>query len=154
MKYFGDNAEAYLSDADKLEMRNIMADEKLSITQKSRQQMAVYMRSATFNKEKAAKFVDYFLDNGWNLVLNSKYQRIWRTKSNFYTFDFSKEAYALNIPLRLIHVRQDPFGEGVPVLLNERMKNSKLTFIEKCGHFPWIDQPTEFFKVLRESLIN
>lgn len=76
MKYFGDNTEAYLSDADKLEMRNIMADEKLSITQKSRQQMAVYMRSATFNKEKAAKFVDYFPDNEWNLVLNSKYQHI------------------------------------------------------------------------------
>ena len=86
------------------------------------------------------------------IILN--YQNIWLAKSNFFTFDFSKEAYALNIPLRLIYGRQDPVGEGVPVLLNDRMKNSKLTFIEKCGHFPWIDQPEVFFSLLKESLTN
>ena len=89
-----------------------------------------------------------------NEILSESFEKRSYLTYDFYTFDFSKEAYALNIPLRLIHRRQDPVGEGVPVLLNERMKNSKLTFIEKCGHFPWIDQPTEFFKVLRESLIN
>ncbi|MDO5655816.1 MAG: alpha/beta hydrolase [Flavobacteriaceae bacterium] len=154
MKYFGDNNNAYMCDADWVQMKNIMADEKLSMSEKTKQQMAIYMKSAVFNKEKIAKFIDYFPADEWNIVLNPTYQNIWRKKSNFFTFDFSKEAYDLKTPVRIIHGRQDPVGEGVPVLLNERMKNSRLTFIEKCGHFPWIDQPEEFFKIVKESLTD
>lgn len=67
-------------------------------------------------------------------------------------FDISKEAYALEIPIRIIQGRQDPVNGGTQERLNERLKDSRIYYIERAGHFPWLEQPEAFFTALSKAL--
>lgn len=152
MKYFYDNVAAYIPESDKQQLSVIMKDSTMTQEQKNNASMAIGMKGWLYNKEALNRFFGYFPPEEMKIITNDKYQSIWRNRPDFFTFDFSKQAYQLDVPLRLIHGRQDPVGEGLPVLLNERMKNSKLAFIEQCGHFPWFEQPKVFYSTLREFL--
>ena len=44
-------------------------------------------------------------------------------------------------PVLILHARQDPVGESIPQILSHYYKNSTLIFIEKAGHYSWIEQP-------------
>jgi proline iminopeptidase len=48
--------------------------------------------------------------------------------------------------------RQDPLDPGVQYETHLAFKNSNLELIPRCGHFPWIEQPEEFFRILHEFL--
>lgn len=152
MKYFYDNVHFNIPDADRQQLAVIMKDSTLTQEQKYNANLVTHMKGWLYKKEALNQFLGYFSPEEMKILSNDKYQSIWRNRLDFFTFDFSKQAYQLNIPLRLIHGRQDPVGESVPVLLNERMKDSKLAFIEHCGHFPWFEQPKDFFQKLKEFL--
>jgi len=55
--------------------------------------------------------------------------------------DLAKMESAFAGPALIIHGRQDPSGESAPLALKHYYKNSKLVFVEKCGHYSWIEQP-------------
>lgn len=55
-------------------------------------------------------------------------------------------------PVLILHGRQDPLGELVAVTLSNYYKNSKLEFIEKTGHYSWIEQPENVFSSIDEFL--
>ena len=55
----------------------------------------------------------------------------------------------------IIQGRQDPIGESTVYELKELMPHSKVFFIEKCGHLPWLENPkqvTVFFTTLNDCL--
>jgi len=39
--------------------------------------------------------------------------------------------------VHIIQGRQDPIGESTVYEIQELLPQSQVTFIEKCGHFPW-----------------
>lgn len=152
MKYWFDNMYAYQTDEERQQIAALSSDRQMSPVSQKRRIMELFTRAAFFNKEKAKLVSDYYPDEEVEIALNPSYQEVWRGNPDFYTFDFSKELYALKTPIRLIQGRQDPIGEGLSVLLNERAKNSKLAFIEQSSHFPWVEQSEQFYKVLHQFL--
>jgi len=55
----------------------------------------------------------------------------------------------------IIQGRQDPVGESTAFEIKELMPQTSIHFIEKCGHFPWLendDQAREFFATLNAAL--
>jgi proline iminopeptidase len=66
--------------------------------------------------------------------------------------DLAKMAPGFAHPVLILHGRQDPLGESVPQELAKYYKNSKLIFIEKCGHYSWIEQPEKVFSAVRDFL--
>lgn len=48
----------------------------------------------------------------------------------------------------ILHGRQDPLGESVPLALQRYYKNAELVFVEKCGHYSWIEQP----QIIKENI--
>lgn len=68
----------------------------------------------------------------------------------FKTFDIGKRAYALNFPVRIIQGRQDPVNGCTQERLNERLKHSKIFYIERSGHFPWLEQPEAFLRYCKK----
>ena len=152
MKYFYDNVHFNIPDSDRQQLVAIMQDKNMTQEQKNNASMAISMKGWLYKKEALNLFLGYIPPEEMKILTNDRYQSIWRNSPDFYIFDFSKQVYLLNIPVRLIHGRQDPVGESVPVLLNERMKDSKLAFIEQCGHFPWFEQPKPFFRQLKQFL--
>ncbi len=52
----------------------------------------------------------------------------------------------------IIQGRQDPMPETVAIEIHETIQNSQLVFIDECGHFPWIEQPKDFYRAVRSLL--
>lgn len=54
----------------------------------------------------------------------------------------------LEIPALILHGRQDPFPEAVARDTHALLKGSRLVWIDRCGHLPWLDQPEAMEKAL------
>jgi len=55
-------------------------------------------------------------------------------------------------PVLIIAGRQDPLDPAVQYEIHLALKNSTLTLIDRCGHFPWIEQPDKFYPAVRHFL--
>ena len=58
----------------------------------------------------------------------------------------------VDIPTLIIHGRQDPMPESVALANQKLLKGSRLVLLDRCGHFPWIEQPDDMEKALFEFL--
>jgi proline iminopeptidase len=56
--------------------------------------------------------------------------------------------HSIRAPVLLVHGRQDAVAEGGVVEAHQLIKSSRLAFIDKCGHLPWIEQPDELWKAV------
>jgi len=52
----------------------------------------------------------------------------------------------------ILHGRQDPLGESIPQKLSQYYSKSTLIFIEKAGHYSWIEQPEKVSSSIRDFL--
>jgi proline iminopeptidase len=77
----------------------------------------------------------------WNDILKRK-------------IDLTKVKSAYDGPVLVLHGRQDPLGESVPQMLSRYYKNSRLVFIEKCGHYSWIEQPEMVYSSIKAFLLT
>ncbi|MGA2624912.1 MAG: alpha/beta hydrolase [Bacteroidota bacterium] len=66
--------------------------------------------------------------------------------------DISEKSRTYKNPVLVLQGRQDQVGESMPYIISQTYPNSKLVFINRCGHFPWIEQPTAFFDTVRAFL--
>lgn len=55
-------------------------------------------------------------------------------------------------PVLVVAGRQDPLDPGIQYETHLVFRNSTLRFIPRCGHFPWIEQPDEFYRIVHEFL--
>jgi proline iminopeptidase len=55
-------------------------------------------------------------------------------------------------PVLIIQGHQDPMPEGVAYEIHSTFTNSDLVFLNRCGHFPWLECPAQLYEVLREFL--
>ena len=55
-------------------------------------------------------------------------------------------------PVLLIAGRQDPMDASTVYQIREFMPQAEIEIIERCGHYPWIEQPRTFYKAIDEFL--
>ena len=55
-------------------------------------------------------------------------------------------------PVLVVSGRQDPLDPGMAYETHLAFRNSRLRLIDRCGHFPWFEQPKQFFSIVREFL--
>jgi proline iminopeptidase len=55
-------------------------------------------------------------------------------------------------PVLIIAGRQDPLDPGVQYEIHLALKNSTLSLIDRCGHFPWVEQPEKFYAALKKFI--
>lgn len=149
-KYYSDNIESRLTEQDFQDLEKLPADDWSAKNQIAI--LKIYMQAYSFDRAVMPRLFDALPEYEARIFYNHAYQ-ITFTRTSFYrNFDISKAVYALEQPIRIIQGRQDPITGDVQVTLNERAKNSKLIFIERAGHLPWLEQPKEFFIALRKCL--
>ncbi len=66
--------------------------------------------------------------------------------------DLAKMKNAFPGPVLIVHGRQDPTGESVPLALERHYAGSRLVFVEKCGHYSWVEQPEKVLGAIGEFL--
>jgi proline iminopeptidase len=108
-----------------------------------------------------ARMPGYFYDRKKSLIVSQAMkdadfnfamgQWIWRDiqKRNL---DLTEIESRFKKPVLILHGRQDPVGESVPQTLSRYYKNSKLIFIEKSGHYSWVEQPEKIFSAIENFL--
>jgi proline iminopeptidase len=67
-------------------------------------------------------------------------------------FDLRPKLKTIKAPVLLLQGRQDLAGEANICEAHLLIRNSTLTFINKCGHMPWIEQPEQTWKIVNEFL--
>jgi len=145
--YYGDNIRMRLTEDDYAKMAAIRQDS----TAGRFDSFKILLKGYFYDPVKASSFFDIPKEEE-PFFYNSSFFGAFVRNSVYETFDISKASYELNIPIRIIQGRQDPGGGGIQERLNERLKNSKIYYIERAGHFPWLEQPEVFFKILKENL--
>jgi proline iminopeptidase len=58
----------------------------------------------------------------------------------------------LQIPALIVHGRQDPMPESVALENQKLLKGSRLIWLDRCGHWPWIEQPVALEEALFQFL--
>lgn len=148
--YFSDNIVSRLCPSDVEQVRywgdsvQMAKDSHHAITERIRAMMPGYFydREKSLIVSKAIKDVDFNFEMGnW----------IWKDviKRNL---DLAEMNPAFRNPVLILHGRQDPMGESIPRELSRYYINSKLIFIEKAGHYSWIEQPDKVFGSVRDFL--
>ncbi len=63
-------------------------------------------------------------------------------------YDLKAGVSRLNIPLLVVCGRQDPVGLFPTLAIKELNNKATICWIEKSGHFPWVEEPTSFYPKL------
>lgn len=67
-------------------------------------------------------------------------------------YDLTNDMSTLQCPTLIIHGDADPTPFSAAENLKEVIPSSKLIKINQCGHFPFVEQPEVFFKVIKDFL--
>ncbi len=136
--YFGDNITSRLW-AEDLELVNYwrdstrMADDfHHAITEQIKAKMPGYF----FNREIALKYKEGMKDSDFSFEMG---RWMWGDIIENHS-DLAEKETPFKNPVLILHGRQDPVGESVPQFLSHYYKNSTLIFIERAGHYSWIEQ--------------
>lgn len=109
----------------------------------------IFLKGYFYNPEKIPILFGRIAADELSSMFNPKFhQAYWANKGNP-TFDIQERVLKMNIPVRMIESWQDPCYDGRQWVLNEKLKDSQIKFINESGHFPWIEQPEKFFQLLR-----
>ncbi len=139
LQTFEDNVTSRLwaSDLEILEYwsdpARMKTDPKQAITETIRAKMPGYFfdRQKSLAVRRDVKAADFDFEMG---------EWIYRDTINR-KLDLTKTEAGYSGPVLILHGRQDPGGESVALGLSQYYKKSRLVFIEKCGHYSWIEQP-------------
>ena len=150
--YFGDNISSRLWDED-IEKVNYWSDSTRmaddfhhAITEQIKAKMPGYF----FDREIALKYKEGMKDSDFSFEMG---RWMWGDIIGNHS-DLAKKKTPFVNPVLILHGRQDPVGESVPQLLSQYYKNSKLIFIERAGHYSWIEQPEIVQLSIKEFLEN
>jgi len=146
--HFLDNINSGLQASD-LEVVNYWMDStrladnrQHAITEIIRARMPGYF----YSREKSLLVTQTMKDTDFNFDIG---KWIWKD-----VIDLTKLTPTYTNAVLVIAGRQDPLGEGVPISINNYYKSSKLIFIEKCGHYSWIERPDNVLSAIGEFLQN
>jgi proline iminopeptidase len=64
------------------------------------------------------------------------------------TYDLRAGLGKLTRPVLIVHGHQDPIGDKTAETIHSAIASSTLVYIKQCGHFPWVEQPETFRKIL------
>jgi proline iminopeptidase len=69
-------------------------------------------------------------------------------------YDIRPKLKTILAPVLLLQGRQDLAGEANVCEAHSLIKNSTLTFIDKCGHMPWLEQPEQTWRIVDDFLAH
>ncbi len=148
LKYYHDNITKSLTGQDRTELDSLSelpSPDPLEIAK-------VWFRGYFYDHDKASRLFANVPAQEIPYLQSDDFFNAFTHNPHFKTFDIGKRAYALDLPVRIIQGRQDPVNGGTQERLNERLKHSRIFYIERSGHFPWLEQPGAFFAALWKSL--
>ena len=98
-----------------------------------------------FDRQKGLAFAAELVDNSLHPDVP---ELLFADLANSY--DLRAGLRVLDRPVLIVHGHQDPMGDKTAEDLHALMKSSTLVYLDKCGHFPWLEQPERFVKAITD----
>ena len=98
-----------------------------------------------YSREHVDSFVDAYLRAGG-------YRRIMRDPTNFAREMQLAEAEKITSPTQVVYGYQDYEPITQAYLIKDRIPQTEIAFLNRCGHMTWVDQPDEFFNAIDSFL--
>jgi proline iminopeptidase len=70
------------------------------------------------------------------------------------SYDVRAGLRQIDRPTLILHGHQDPMGDKNAEDIHALIKSSTLVYLNKCGHFIWVEQPEGFRKAIEEFLAS
>jgi len=104
-----------------------------------------------------AKTAAYFADRAKaKLLMDSMTEEsfhdgvFWSIVPQMMALDLRAGLEKVKAPVLVIHGKQDPLETAAEV--HETFPGSRLEIVENAGHFPWLEQPERFYKIIDDFL--
>ena len=148
MNYCFDNLKYTKEDLDKFEYwgdsTRIKNDPQLA----SYEFYRIIAKSRVYNTSS----IDIILDGYIREPNGSKVVNLMINNLKTIGYDLKPHLKKFYRPCVIIQGRQGWLGGWTAFTIQQTIPNCKIEFIEKCGHYPYHEQPEAFFKVLRKYL--
>ena len=146
---FGDNIEARLR-AEDLEAQQYWADaEKRGVDREKAglEGMRAILPGYFFERAKGLAFAASLKDGAAHRDVPAALNPDLRK-----SYDARAGLAKLDRPVLIVHAHQDPMGDKVPEDIPAAIKTSRIAYINRFGHFPWVEQPEEYRKIVNAFL--
>ena len=67
-------------------------------------------------------------------------------------YDIAGRLSGFSRPVLIIQGLQDPIPESTAIQTHAILKHSEVIFLDRSGHFPWLEQPQAFYEHLQSFL--
>ena len=101
----------------------------------------VWARVIFYSREIAGQFIDFYLKSGG-------YLRHAEPPTNFEHEMQLANADRITAPTLVVYGYQDYEPITQAYLIKEKILQTEIVFLNRCGHVTWVDQPEEYFKVV------
>ena len=148
--YFGLNLQTRLRPEDSERIR-YWGDPKLIAQDRPKsdiERVKTMVNAYVSNRDNATKVTDNYKIGDFN----SQVSNVMGIDKGYTQMDLLPAMQKYEGRAIVIAGRQDPLGEAVPISLRQSIKGAELIFINRCGHYPWIEYPNVFYKYLRDFL--
>ena len=148
---FGDNIEARLRPED-VELRRhwlAAAANGVDAAKVSIEALRAIMPGYFFDRKAGLAFAGDFKVGQLEPDVNARLLADLRKH-----YDSREGLKSLKRPLLIIQGHQDPIGEKTAEDIHALIAGSRLVYINRCGHFPWLEQPEAFRKAIADFLSN
>ena len=147
---FGNNLEARLLPADReaIEFWRDPAQRQADPQRATYESLRAKAPAYFFERKKAWSFVALMRPEGYTAAVN----RLLLTDLERTGYDLRPALRRAHLPALILQGRQDPMPESVAIELHGLLEGSQLRFFDRCGHFPWIEQPEAFYAAVRDFL--
>ncbi|TFW27980.1 alpha/beta fold hydrolase [Duganella callida] len=141
-RYFSDNIHSRLlpSDLDSEAYWNDPERRKADPERANLESLRAILPGYFYNRKDGLAFHDGLSAPGAKSDAMSRY-----TMKQVAKQDLTEGMQAFGQPVLLLMGRQDPVGETTQYRIRDANRGAQLVFIEKSGHFPWIEQPVAFY---------
>jgi proline iminopeptidase len=148
-RYFSDNIHSRLlpSDLDSEAYWNDPVRRKANSERANLESLRAILPGYFYNRKDGLAFHDGLAAPGAKSDAMSRY-----TMRQVVKQDLTEGMKGFNKPLLVLMGRQDPVGETTQYQIRDANRGAQLVFIEKSGHFPWIEQPAAFYAAVHRFL--
>jgi len=148
-QWFEDNIEARLRPED-IELRDYWhaaAKRGVDPAKASIEALKAIVPGYFFDRKAGLAFASVFKPGQLH---GDVYARLFADMEKHY--DSREGLRKLERPVLIIAAHQDPMGDKTAEDIHALIAGSKLVYIDRCGHFPWIEQPQAFRKAIADFL--
>jgi proline iminopeptidase len=143
--WFGDNISARLRPED-VEARSYwQSAAKVGVdpAKASTGEIRAILPAYFFDRAKALAFATEVKDGSYHPDVNTLlYQDMEKA------YDLRPGLRKLDRPVLIIQGHQDPIGDKTAEDIHALIRKSTLSYVDKAGHFPWIERPDEFRRTI------